>query len=247
MSRGIIAALISMIIILPSFAQTSPKPDGVWRGSLGAGATASSGNSESITYTVNADIVKQTEQDKISGYGQAVYGKRKVDSETERTSDLLRGGGLYNRDFSERSFGFGSVDLERNKLIDLKLRSVVAGGVGYHVIKKEGLTFDISTGPAYNRERYSSGTRDAMEWLVAEESTHTISPTTSFRQRVAYYANLRDAGEYRFVVDAGVVLKINSKWNATATLNNRYQSNPLPGVKSNDLLFVTGVQYVFNP
>jgi putative salt-induced outer membrane protein len=229
------------------FAQTAPKPDGLWRGALGAGATVTSGNNDSVTYTLNADAVKQTKEDKLSGYLQAIYGRRKADGATQRTANLLRGGSIYNRDLNERSFGFGLLDFERNTLIDLNLRGVVAGGLGYHVVKREGLTFDVSSGPAYNREKYTNETRDAFEWLFAEESTHALSPTVSFRQRFAYYANLKDAGEYRFALDAGLVFKINSRWNATMTVNDRYQSNPRGGVKNNDLLFVTGVQYVFNP
>jgi len=247
MYRAFLFASFLIANILPAFAQTALKSDGLWRGSLGAGATATSGNSDSATYTLNADAVKQTQTDKLNGYLQAIYGRRNSDGNTQRTSDLIRGGSSYNGNFSERSFGFGSLDLERNRLIDLNLRSVIAGGVGYHLIKREGLTFDVSTGPAYNRERYTSETRNALEWVFAEESTHTFSPTVSFRQRFAYYANLQDVGEFRSVLDTGLVFKITNKWNATMTLNDRYQSNPRLGVKNNDLLFVTGIQYVFNP
>jgi putative salt-induced outer membrane protein YdiY len=228
-------------------AQTATQPDGIWRGAFGAGLSAATGNTDSVTYTLNGDIVRQTEKNKFSGYIQGVYGSRDVDGRTERSADQQRGGILFNRDINERKFGFGSLDLERNKLIDLDLRSVVAAGLGYHVIKRDGLTFDISTGPAYNRERYSTQTRYATEWLFAEESTHKLTSTVSFRQRFSFYPNLSETGEYRAVFDAGVVFKVNSRWNATFTLNNRYQSNPLPGVKTNDLLIVTGIQYVFNP
>jgi putative salt-induced outer membrane protein YdiY len=228
-------------------AQTMPKPDGEWRGALGAGFTASSGNIDSMTYSINGDAVKQTATDKLSGYLQATYGRRERDGVTERTSDLIRAGAQYDRDLNERTFGFGALDFERNKLIDLDLRSVVAGGLGYHIVKREGLTFDVSSGPAYNREQYTTETREAMEWLFAEESTHALTPAVSFKQRLAYYANLEDGGEYRTVFDAGLVLKVTDRWNATATLNHRHQSNPLPGVEENDLLFVTGLQYVFNP
>lgn len=230
-----------------AMAQTVAKPDGQWRGSLGAGFTATSGNTDSITATLNGDAVKQTDIDKLSGYVQAVYGRRDTNGTTERTSDLLRGGVAYNHDTNERTFGFGSLDLERNMLIDLELRSVAATGVGYHVIKRDELTFDVSTGPAYNREQYSDETRDAIEWLFAQESTHKLNEAVSFRQRLALYPNLRDTGEYRFVFDAGLVIKMAGNWNATISLNDRYQSNPLPGVKKNDLLFVTGLQYTFNP
>jgi putative salt-induced outer membrane protein len=247
MLRTAIFVLALVPIVHPASAQTSPKPDGQWRGSFGAGATATAGNNESVTYTVTGDAVRQTPIDKLSGYVQSIYGRRDVSGTSERTSELIRAGGAYTRDFNERSFGFGALDLERNKLIDLNLRSVIAGGVGYHVIKREGLAFDLSTGPAYNREEYTTKTRDALEWLFAEESTHALTPAVSFKQRFAYYPNLRDTGEYRIVFDTGLVFKITDSWNATVTLNDRYQSNPLPGVKNNDMLFVTGFQYVLNP
>ena len=139
------------------------------------------------------------------------------------------------------------MDLDRNPLIQLELRSVVAAGLGYHVMKREGHTFDISTGPAHNREKYTTETREVTEWLIAEESTHALSPSVSFKQKLAAYANLTDGGEYRGVFDTGMVFKVSSRWNATMTLNVRYQSNPLPGTETTDTLFVTGLQYVFNP
>lgn len=228
-------------------AQTIPKPDGLWRGTLGAGITAASGNTESTTLNVNADAVRETEYDKLSGYLQALYGTREINGGSERTSELIRAGTAYNRDTDRVLFGFGSLDLERNGLIDLELRSVFAGGIGAHMVKSERLTFDLSTGPAYNREDYKTLSRDALEWLIAEESRHTLNPNVSFRQRLAYYANLRETGEYRLVFDAGFVFKITKQWNATMTVNDRYQSNPLPGVNKNDVLLVTGFQYAFNP
>ncbi len=230
-----------------AIAQTMPKPDGLWRGSFGLGATGSSGNTESTSYSLNGDAVRQTDKSKTNGYIQSVYGESVSGGNRQRTSDLIRAGGKHDRDINERKFAFGAIDLERNQLIDLNLRSVVASGLGYHVVKREGFTFDVSTGPAYNRERYSSNTREFVEWLFAEESTHAFTPTVSLRQRLAYYPNLKESGEFRVLFDIGLVLKVTSNWSATITLNDRYQSNPLPGVKDNDLLFVTGLQYVFNP
>lgn len=229
------------------FAQTSPKPDGLWRGSLGAGLTAASGNTESVTYSVNGDAVRQTGTDKLNGYLQGLYGRREANGATERASDLLRAGGKYDRDINERTFAFGAIDLERDQLIALDLRSVVASGLGYHLVRREGFTFDVSTGPAYNRERYSTQTRESAEWLFAEESTHALSRSVSFRQRLSYYPSLKESGEFRIVFDAGLVLKVTDRWSATIALSDRYQSNPLPGIEDNDLLLVTGLQYVFNP
>jgi putative salt-induced outer membrane protein YdiY len=256
MLRTIIPALVSVAVACPAYAQIVPKPDGQWRGALGAGATATSGNNESLNYSINGHAVKRTHVDKLGGYLQAVYGRRDVDGTTQRTSDQTRTGIGYSRDFNDRLFGFGMLDFDRNNVIDLDLRTVVAGGVGYHVVKREGHTFDISTGPAYIHERYSTDKvrdttrdtkRDMVEWLIAEESNHALTRMVSFRQRLSYYANLNEGGEHRLSFDTGLVLKVNDRWSATITFSNRYQSNPVPGVEKNDMLLVTGLQYVFNP
>ena len=244
--------LSTVAVALPGHAQTTtvPKPDGEWRGALGMGATVTSGNTNSVTYAVNGDAVRQTSYDKASGYLQAVNGRREENGTTTRTANQARAGLAYTRDSKEsndRIFGFGSADWDRNPLIDLRLRSVFATGIGYHVVRSEDHVFDISTGPAYNRERFTSETRDVAEWLLAEESTHNLTPTVSIRQKLATYASLKDGGEYRAVFDSGMVFKVNSRWRVTMTLNIRYQSNPLPGTETTDTLFVTGLQYAFNP
>jgi putative salt-induced outer membrane protein len=245
----VLAVLATTTTTCPAHAQTTtkPEPDGEWRGAVGIGLTVTSGNTDSETYSLSGDAVKQTTVDKVSGYLQSVYGQRRVNGTTERTADQARAGAAYTRDLNDRLFGFGGADWDRNPLIDLRLRSVFSAGLGYHIVKRENHTFDVSTGPAYNRERYATETRDTSEWLVAEESTHALKPTITFKQKLTYYANLEDGGEYRTVFDAGLAFKVNSRWNVTMNLNTRYQSNPPLGVEKQDVLFVTGLQYVFNP
>jgi|SRR5262245_25715682 len=252
MLRNIFILVTTAVATCCAHAQTAPKPDGEWRGALGAGITATSGNTESANYSINGDTVRQTPVDKISGYLQAVYGRRDDNGMTVRTADQSRAGAAYTRDASKRDantrwFGFGGVDLDRNPLIQLELRGVISAGLGYHLVKSEAHTFDLSTGPAHNRERYTTETRVVTEWLIAEESTHALSSSVSFKQKLSAYANLTDGGQYRGVFDTGMVFKVSSRWNATMTFNARYQSNPLPGTKEYDTLFVTGLQYVFNP
>ena len=251
----VLATLTTALHTSPGHSQTTtvPKPDGEWRGALGIGYTSTSGNTDSVTYSINGDAVRQTTYDKFGAYVQAVNGRREEeDGETIRTANQARAGLAYTRDIrssNDRFFGFGQADWDRNLLIDLRLRSVFAGGVGYHVVKGEHHTFDISTGPAYNRERFTADTRDQIEWLVAEESSHTLTPTTTFKQKLSTYSNLKEGqgGEYRVVFDAALVFKVNSRWNLTMTFNSRHQSNPPVGVEKTDTLFVTGIQYMFNP
>ena len=52
-------------------AQTTLKPDGNWRGSIGAGLSITDGNSKSSAFNFNGETVRLTEQDKARIYGTA--------------------------------------------------------------------------------------------------------------------------------------------------------------------------------
>jgi len=72
-------------------------------------------------------------------------------------------------------------------------RRSLFGGAGRHVVKTDTLTFDLSAGLGYTEDRYFNAadvngefrTRyGRAEVLLAEESTHKWTPTTSFHQKL---------------------------------------------------------------
>lgn len=77
-------------------------------------------------------------------------------------------GGKYDRDITDRTFGFGSLDIEHDKLQELDVRGVAAAGVGRHIIKTEKTIFDLFTGLAYNHERFTTETRNSAELLLGK-------------------------------------------------------------------------------
>lgn len=229
-------------------AQTVPRPDGAWRGSLGANVSSASGNNESVSAGLNADVARQTDDDKFVAYLQSLYSRRDAEGVRELTASRFRTGGRYDRNISESTYGFGGLDVEKNKLADLKWRMAPSLGLGYHLRKTETFTFDLFAGYSHNREElYSGPTRKFDEGLVGEETTHKFSESTSFRQRLSVYPNLSDSGEYRVVFDAGLLTALVERWNLTVNLSARYQSNPPLGVQKSDTLLFTGLQYSWGP
>jgi putative salt-induced outer membrane protein len=232
-------------------AQTTQKADGQWRGSLGAGASVTSGNTRSTSANLNAEAIRLTSGDKTRLYATAVYGK----NNGVESANLLRGGGRYDYDLSTRVFAFGGIDMERDKIGNLKSRFAPSVGLGYHVIRNANTTFDVFGGIGYVQDDFfrpvvidGSLRNDygRAELLLGEESTHKISNTTSFRQRFVMYPNLDNTGEYRAVFDAGLAVAMSSRMSLTVGLVNRYNSDPGPGVKKSDTLFVTGIAVKFD-
>lgn len=246
-TQRLVPILAMMAVSASAWAQAPAKTDNQWRGAVNAGASFAKGNTDSTSLNIAANAAKATETDKLNFYLTTLYGTKKNNGQDEDTANLIRGGGKYDRNITDTVFGFGSMDLERDRLQDLSLRSVAAAGLGYHIIKNENTIFDVFSGLTYNRERFSQETRNNAEWLIGQESQHRLTETTSFNQRLALYPSITNSGEFRAQFDAGLATSITKKIELKLTLSNRYQSNPVDGNKKSDTLFLTSVGYRFGP
>jgi putative salt-induced outer membrane protein len=245
MKRSMIA-IAALTALTATGAMAGPTPtDGLWRGNLGGSLSLTSGNSKSSNLAIGTDAVSADAMGKTSLYLNALRASADVKGVSETTANVLRGGGRYEYNLSPQTYGFGSLDLERDPIQALKLRSVLGAGLGYHVLNTADTLFDVFGGVAYNMERFDAGNRNSTELILGEESNHKLSDTSSFKQRLALYPNLKDSGEYRGVFDAGFTTAIAGGWNLNAGLSDRYNSVVQPGAKKNDLLFTTGVSTKF--
>jgi putative salt-induced outer membrane protein YdiY len=232
-------------------AQAVVKPDGQWRAALGLGASLSSGNSDASNLSVTGDAVRATDSDKTSLYGNLQYAR----SQGVTTAEQVRLGGRQDHDLSPRVFAFGGLDFERNKFANLKLRSQLTGGLGLHVLKSPTTTFDIFGGAGYTSDKYIEAaliddeTRTSYGYaslLLGEESTHQLTETTSFKQRLTVVPNLRHRGEFRANWDAGLAVAMTQTLNLTVGAKVAHNSEPGPGRKKTDTLLTTGITVNFN-
>ncbi|MBI1394736.1 MAG: DUF481 domain-containing protein [Betaproteobacteria bacterium] len=253
------SVLVSILLAWGTLAhaQLSPKPDGQWRALFGLAFTSVSGNSENSSLGLNADAVRQTDADKLTLYGQYLRAQAKVGGTTSKTSDLLRLGGKYDWDVTERVYAYGTGGFERDKIARIDSRWLVGGGAGYKLIEAPDTTFDVFGGLNVRTDRYSDPgviidnelrrTYTTLEMQLGEDSTHKISDSTSFRQRFVLYPNLDNFGEYRAVFDAGLVVSMTDRFKLTMSVVDRYDSLATDPIKKNDLIVFAGVSYQYGP
>lgn len=251
--RSLVRAVLCAAAAAPLLAQAqvTQKPDGEWRSLFTAGASIATGNTDAKSASLGADIIKLTTSDKWAITGAAQYAR----STGATTANHVGGSTIYSSDFAPQWFGFGELDLLHDVPSDLALRTTVGSGIGYHVVKKPDQSFDLSAGLAYTMDRYrheqviQDETRrryDHAELLFAEESNNKLSDTTTFKQKLTVYPNLRDTGDVRTVFDAGLSVAMTRQLALTATLSHRYDSRPGEGLGRSDTLFVTGVSLRFD-
>jgi putative salt-induced outer membrane protein YdiY len=232
-------------------AQATVKPDGQMRSAIGIGASLSSGNTKSSNLTIAGEAVRATAQDKTTLYGSLQNAR----SAGTTTADQLRLGGRYDYNLGPAWFAFGGLDLERNKFANLKLRNQLSGGLGYHAIKTPTTTWDLFAGVGLTGDMYiaatliDGATRSSYSYtslLLAEESTHKLSDTTSFKQRLALFPNLKNSGEFRATFDAGLAVAMSKSMNLNVGLGIVHNSEPGAGRKATDSLLTTGVSVKFD-
>ena len=246
------AALVALSLAAAgAHAQATVKNDGQFRAALGLGASLASGNTKATNLSLNADAVRATDQNKLSLYGNLQYAR----SGGTTTADQLRLGARYDQNLSAQLFAFGGLDLERNKFANLNLRAQLSAGLGWHVIKSPTTTFDLFGGLGYVSDKYKDPmvidgrSRDSygyMSLLLGEESTHKLSDSTSFKQRLTLVPNLKNRGEFRANWDAGLAVAMSKAMNLNVGLGFAHNSEPGPGRKSTDTLLTTGVSVKFD-
>jgi putative salt-induced outer membrane protein YdiY len=225
-----------------------PKQDGQWRGRLGAGLNITQSTTDSLNVNLAGEAVRATAQDQWDFGAALLYGTSEDAAGVKTTSaNLGRLDGRYAYNLSPKVFGFGSLGFNYDRLQDIDMRSVLAGGLGYHVINTPADRFDLLGGLTYNHTKYVAETVDAAELLLGEESSHKISEGTSVMQRLSVLPNLSETGEYRLQFTSGLSTKITDTLNLTVTLTDNYQTNPQPGIARNELLFITGISVSFGP
>lgn len=248
--------LLSGLVLAAAAASAQVKTDGEWRGSGGLALSATSGNSSSTVLALNAEMVRATAQDKISLGASSNYARSKDQSTgiSSTTANKWASFGQYDYNLSSSLYAFGKLGAEGDALIDLTLRSTLAGGLGLKVINTKETSFNVFGGAAYTSDRYdtaqliagrTSKTFNRASLLLGEESSHQLASNTSFKQRLELYPGLSGDKAFLAKFSAGLAVAVSSSLNATVGLTDSYNSKPPAGAKKNDLGLFVGVSVKF--
>jgi putative salt-induced outer membrane protein len=246
--RAVLSPLLGVCFSTTAvWAQAQPKPDGLWHGSVAAGLAAVSGNTRTTSLSLSADVAKETAQDKWTLYASGLNAESKTGNTTTRTADFFRGGVRYDRNLSDRLFGYGSLDAETNRLQNLDLRAAAATGLGYKVIRTDRTTFNVFAGVGYIANNFKAPLQDTDGFTLqlGEESTHKLSATADFKQRLVVFPGLESNLGTRATWDATVSAALAGNLSLNLTYSARTFSKAPAGVKSVDSALIVGVGYKF--
>ena len=234
-------------------ASAAAKPDNTprWRGQVGASMAATSGNTDSTTLLLNMDLNLKRPGDKTTLTGHVNEGRTRAEDGERQTSaarwDLS---GQYDHDLTPDWFGFTRLGFERDRVTDLSLRTLVAAGLGYHVLKGPKHTFDVSAGLSYTDSRWNVDTTiddktgrhfTSVGLLLAEESSHELTDTVTLKQRLEAYPGVTGAKSRLLRFNASLNVAMTKALSLSVGLVHNYDGNAAEGRDKNDTALFTGV------
>ncbi|BAL94585.1 DUF481 domain-containing protein [Rubrivivax gelatinosus] len=234
-----------------------PVTDGLWRGSGGAAATITSGNTDGVAVSLNVDAVRATPEDRITLGGSLNYGRSEAPGgEVSTTADRWNASGRYDLNLTPRRFVYGRAAVERDRVIALDRRDTVDAGLGWKLVDRADANVSVFAGlgrsvDRYSREQTIDGRRASRftrsSLTLGEESVHRLTPTVELRQRLDVAPTV--SGDRTTIVRFSTTLAVafNSTLGLTVTLADRFNSEPPDGVRRNDLTLFTGLNLKFGP
>jgi putative salt-induced outer membrane protein len=217
-----------------------------WGGFVDAGLSTTKGNSDTLSFVLGMKAMRAAPSDKISVYLNSIFAKNNTAGTSVTTAHSITGGIRGDLNISPRFFAFGFSDFEFDQFQQLDLRNVLGGGAGYHAVKTKRTVFDLSAGGAYDQAFYATGVNiRSGEIVLGEQLSYQISSRSSLSEQLQFFPNVSNSGQYRGTFDSSITTRLSSWLNWQVTFQDRYVSNPIPGIKNNDLLLSTGIRLTY--
>jgi putative salt-induced outer membrane protein YdiY len=218
----------------------------LWTGFVDLGLALARGNARTDTLTTGMNATRVTRHDKLALSFSQIYGTARINGLTGTIASAVRGGWLYNRDFTGRAFINTFNDYEHDRFQKLDLRFVLGAGAGINARKTEKAVVSFAAGGAYSRENFTNDLhRNSAELYFGDDVLYKLSPVTSVTQSFRMFPNLTNTGEYRMNFDLAGVTAIKRWLGWHLTASERYLSNPVLGRQRNDLILSTGFRLSF--
>lgn len=217
----------------------------LWAATANLGFAGAVGNASTRTLATSATFTRVTRTDKTTVTFSAIGSSAVVNHVSSETARAVRGGVAYDHNISSRFFVGVFNNDEYDRFQDLDLRFVAGGGLGVHAVKSERSKLDFRVGGDYNHESFSTSTRSSGEFFWGDDYTLQLTKSVSLVQGFRMFNNLSNTGEYRINFDFGITAKLTKWLNWNGSASDRYLSNPLPGNKTNDFIYTTGIGVKF--
>ncbi len=242
----LVATLVAGSIFVAAMT-ASAEDTNKWVSSAALGLTLTRGNSETLLGTVGVESAKKWDHNELSLGASGAYGRNKNQTTgvEETTAEMLKGFAQYNRLFTERLYGYGRVELLHDGVADIDYRLTVSPGAGYYIIKEKTMDLSAEVGPGLIYEKTGGDEHGYWVFRAGEKYHYQLSDTAKLWQTAEWLPQVDNIENYIINAEVGLEVAISKTLSLRTVLQDMYDNQPVPGLKKNDLKWVTAIAYKF--
>jgi hypothetical protein len=211
---------------------------GAWSYEATADVTGKNGNSDELGLQAAFRATLKSAKDMLQFY--TAYDRKETDG--SKSSDLFKAGVDYQNQFGARSSWYVRDEGGFDRIKDIGLYNVAAGGFGYDSIKSDNQTLTLRAGVAFRYEDYKNPvTQDIKAVGIDLGLNHSIKWGTSrMVNRITYVPTVEDFANYIVKHESFYEIPLtNPAWKLRLGLTNDYNSEPGKGVEKMDTTYFT--------
>jgi len=233
-------------LALADLAAVNPpeKPKVTWEGHLTAGATFTGGNSLTQTESLDANLIRRTEEDRITVNGYYLYAQaRDSNGMDEVTANKWFAGARYDYFLSKKWFMFANANYMRDQVADLEARAVGGLGAGYQWIESKPMNFNTDLGLGGMHEAYTNPSR-TDNTIVGQVSYHfdkSLFSSLTFLHDLTFLPDLGGPSNFKVRTSAEMRAALSKALFASFKVFLDYDSQPAAGRERTDTEYILGV------
>ncbi len=210
-------------------------------GTISAGLTLNSGNSDAKTADVGLESEYNTGAHEWRLAASTAYGEKNSEKSVDNSKAKLN----YHRLLNSHAFWFGEGSYSRDSIADVSYRYVLSTGPGYYFIKGESLSLSGEFGPGYLWEEVGGVADDMLTLRVAERLEWQFSEEAKLWQSCEYLPTMDDFGDYLVNTEIGAEAPLAGRLSLRLLAKHTHDSTPAEGREKNDLSIIAGVGFGF--
>lgn len=212
-----------------------------WNKSLDFGLSLSKGNTDSSLTRAAVKAEKKLVEESYSGELSYSYGEENG----EANQDELLAKASYKNIFAGKNFYGLRFDARRDQFADIDYRFSLNATYGYYWIDSDVTTFSTELGLGLTVEDKGDGRDAYLNGLFDQYYSHELNDFTKVFQSFSFSPRIGNISDYRLEFKAGLETQVTETVSFKISFEDRYESQPAAGKKSNDLKVLAGLSYKF--
>jgi len=198
--------------------EAKPEDKSPWTSSVELGFIKTTGNTETQTTALKADVVYEVDKWRHTGHAEG-YGQESEDATTGDTivsAERYELSGKSDYKFTERDYAYGQIKLKKDRFSGFEYENTLSIGYGRKALLKDNMELDLEIGPGARFYKADNGeAQDEALLVLAGKYWWAITDNSKFTQDLIF-----DIGEV--YTDSKSVTGISANINKTLALKFTY-------------------------